>query len=318
MLTDKKKNIVFQIGGLFFNCVTSHEKLFFNVVNSIKYLVNPESKQNCTYLLDYSLIDSEREIVNPRYQKVFKGDTAQYENVLQDSSLSYVWTIWRDEKNYLLTVDFNDHSEISSIRALFNLNSSKIDIEICPLAVKNSNFDSIDPLIHPFGSLLLMYLFLWQGGILIHGSAVNFKNHTFLFTGVSGIGKSTMARLWQECGADVINDDRLILKTENREVIVSNNPMSYYSQDPKEGKLSGIFLLKQEKHNYIKKLGGVKAFTRVLANCIQQFYDPEMVKNHLTLVDGIVKSVPIYEVGFLPTHDIVKDILKLYSNEVYE
>ncbi len=124
-----------------------------------------------------------------------------------------------------------------------------------------------------------------------------------------------MARLWHECGADVKNDDRLILKREGDKVMVSNNPMSYYSQDPKEGKLTGIFLLKQEKHNYIKKLSGVQAFTRVLANCIQQFYDPEMVKNHLTIVEGIVQCVPIYEVGFLPTHDIVKDILKLYSNE---
>jgi len=49
---------------------------------------------------------------------------------------------------------------------------------------------------------------------MIHASGVNNAGHGYIFSGVSGKGKSTMAKLWDNSGARVIHDDRLILRIQ--------------------------------------------------------------------------------------------------------
>ncbi len=297
------KDICIQIGDRLIRCCTAEESLSFNDYTISKYKV-PKPEGDIT-TFNYSLKSFANED-DPHFQLVFKGDLPLI------SDLNYTWKVFKYNHIFRIVADFTEISPVKSICAEFKTNCFIVDISIIP---REKEALVINPLIHPLGSLILKYIYFWYGGILLHGSAVNYQDKTFLFTGVSGIGKTTMAGLWSNCGAEVINDDRLILKRLNEKVVVYNNPMPSYQQEPRQGNLSGIFLLKQEKYNYIKKIQGVQAFTRVLANCIQQFYDPEMVKKHLALVEAIVQCVPVYEVGFLPTNEIVKDILKYTSDE---
>ena len=68
----------------------------------------------------------------------------------------------------------------------------------------------IDPFEYPLDGLILYYLTVINGDIMIHASGVNNQGQGYLFSGVSGKGKSTMAKLWNNTGAKVIHDDRLI------------------------------------------------------------------------------------------------------------
>ena len=70
----------------------------------------------------------------------------------------------------------------------------------------------IDPFEYPLDGLILYYLTVINGDIMIHASGVNNAGHGYLFSGVSGKGKSTMAKLWENSGAKVIHDDRLIIR----------------------------------------------------------------------------------------------------------
>ena len=72
-----------------------------------------------------------------------------------------------------------------------------------------------------------------------------------LFTGVSGVGKSTMAKLWKNTGACVLNDDRLVIRYVDGIVKIYNNPMPYYSQKPQHGVLKKIFLIQHSLENNI-------------------------------------------------------------------
>ncbi len=293
--------------GLKFTSLTNG--LYFDIKNSVHNFISPKTN-HFLYRLNFSLSEN-LNCHTSDWIIVFSG------NPEENSFLNYSWEIYKREKEYMFVVLYKDHPHIESIQAFLKKDQSNIDIYIKPrLNIKRDISEvTIDPLIHPLGSLLLIYLFLWNRGLLIHGSAVNYNNNTYLFTGVSGIGKSTMARLWKEYGADIINDDRLILKPGDKEVMVYNSPMPHYAQQSKEGTLKGIFLLKQEKYNYIKPVNGIEAFARVLGNCIQQFYSSDMIKTHLSILESIVCSVPVYEVGFLPTKDIVLNILEYMGNE---
>ena len=144
---------------------------------------------------------------------------------------------------------------------------------------------------------------------MIHASAVNMEGNGLVFSGVSGIGKSTMANLWENKGAKIINDDRLIIRNINNEFFVYNTPM-YYPDLPKKVKLSNIYLLNQEKQNRVNRLKGIKAVTLLMANVIQHGYDKEMVNSLIENLTELVDKIAVYEVGFVPDVSIVDLIRK--------
>jgi dephospho-CoA kinase len=63
-----------------------------------------------------------------------------------------------------------------------------------------------------------------------------------VFSGVSGIGKSTMAEIWRNIGAQVINDDRLIIRiVKDGSIVMFNTPMTY-SDSYKSTPLNHLYL----------------------------------------------------------------------------
>lgn len=49
--------------------------------------------------------------------------------------------------------------------------------------------------------------------ILLHGSFVEYNGNGIVFTGYSGIGKTTQAQLWKKhLGADIINGDKVFIR----------------------------------------------------------------------------------------------------------
>lgn len=289
------------IAGLYFQCYNHSPQIQLDKYGSVRHYFFPEIVISPDYLLEYYVADA---IDLSGYQQVFIGEPEANE------TLNYKWYVYSGIGQVILKVDFTDHPKIQTIAAFITNDSSKVILQIV-LKRETENPVIIDPLIHPLGSLLLLYLMQRKNGLLIHASAVAIDDNAFLFTGVSGIGKSTMARLWGECGAQILNDDRLVLRPIGDEMMVYNNPMPYYAQNPREAKLKTIFLLKQSPENYIKPLSGVLAYSRVLGNFIQQFYEKQMVTDHLELVEQVLNKVKVFEVGFKPDHDIVEMIKKM-------
>ncbi|SMO72737.1 hypothetical protein SAMN06265379_1065 [Saccharicrinis carchari] len=284
-----------KIAGLYFQCQSGSHRIQLDKQGSVRHYLSQDSVISPDYFLEYTVVHS---LDLSNYEPVFAGKPEANE------ALNYKWHVYNSKGKVVVTVDYTDHPHIQTITAFVVDNDTTINIQI---VLKDALDKSvvIDPFIHPLGSLLMLYLMQRKKGLLIHASAVAVDGKAFLFTGVSGIGKSTMARLWRECGAQILNDDRLVLRPFEDEVRVYNNPMPYYAQHPREASLKAIFLLKQSPQNYIQPLGGVLAYSRVLGNFIQQFYQQQMVQNHLGLVEEVLNKVKVYEVGFKPDHDIV-------------
>ncbi len=296
-----EEDFTLNIAAVYFQCRSLSPQIHLDKFGSISHYLSPDTVITPDYLLEYHVVEI---LELSAYKRVFVAEPET------NTLLNYKWNIYNGPGKVVVTVDYSDHPTIQSIAAFIVDDSSKITIHIV-LKYELIYPIVIDPLIHPFGSLLLLYLMQRKKGLLIHASAVAIDDKAFLFTGVSGIGKSTMARLWGECGAQILNDDRLVLRPLDDKVMVYNNPMPYYAQHPREAPLKAIFLLKQSPKNYIKQLGGVLAFSRVLGNFIQQFYQQNMVANHLELMEEVLKRVKVYEVGFKPDHDIVHMIKKM-------
>jgi len=166
-----------------------------------------------------------------------------------------------------------------------------------------------DPMEYPLDGLILYYLTLIKGDILIHASGINHSGRGYLFSGISGKGKSTMAKLWDNAGAKVIHDDRLIIRNNGDGYKMYNTPV-YNNDEPSESLLNKIFLIGHVKTNKIIPLSGAAAVSLIMANCIQHNWDPEIVARLLGSVSIMCKSIPAARLLFRPDMSVIDHILE--------
>lgn len=214
-----------------------------------------------------------------------------------------IWKVIIQNGAIYYSINYLNHPVLKEAIFTYNKVNSTVEISLTPL---NTSFPiELNPFEHPIGVLILTRLQQENGGFLIHGSGVRDGENGYIFTGVSGIGKSTMAGIWSSMGAEVVNDDRLMICKDAEGYKFYNTPMPHYNDVSKSAPLKGIFLLSQSPTNYCTKTSGIKALSKVMANFIQQFYDAEVIAKQLDQTEELVNSIPVYELGFKPDTDVV-------------
>ena len=144
--------------------------------------------------------------------------------------------------------------------------------------------------------------------LLLHSSVVKIGEHTVLFSGPSGIGKSTQARLWEtHLGAKVINGDRCVIRKKKDTFWGCGSPWSgtsgIYSKE--QAPIKGIFILKQASANSVRRLG-IEAFKALYTQCIVNTWNTEFVEQITELLSQILERVPVYELACRPDEEAVE------------
>lgn len=153
---------------------------------------------------------------------------------------------------------------------------------------------SIDAIARVAGALL----YADYGAFLVHGSSIEHNGKGYLFTGVSGSGKSTIAEL---SGARVLNDEiSMVMLESDGKVYVHGTP--FYG-DLKKGEnikvpLAGIFLLKQDQKSFIKDLDPVKQQLFLLRNVVFFQTDQDSFDQIQSLVERTLESKPLQTLHF--------------------
>ena len=172
------------------------------------------------------------------------------------------WSVYTEKENLLINIKYPAGKPTKESWLRFSLTDTKWDLFI------TTDEDTIDPLSYPLDGLILYYLTVMNGAIFIHGSGVNYEGRGYLFTGTSGRGKTTLARLWHEAGARVVHDDRLIIREINGAYTMYNTPV-YDNEYPFQSPLNEVFILSHGGKNEMQPLQGANALTNIMANCIQ-------------------------------------------------
>lgn len=160
-----------------------------------------------------------------------------------------------------------------------------------------------------FEKVLLKY-----EGIILHSSFIKYNNYAILFSGPSGVGKSTQANLWRKFkNAKIINGDRSILRYIDNEWQVFGSPYcgssGIYEND--EAKLKVIVVLEQAKENKIEKMSVIEKYKFILSQIAVNTWNEEDMKKATTLIENIINSVLIIKLKCLPNESAV-DILHKY------
>lgn len=137
-------------------------------------------------------------------------------------------------------------------------------------------------------------------GMMLHASAVAVDGKAYLFSGRSGIGKSTHTGLWQQTFGEKVklfNDDKPALRRLDGEWYAYGTPWSgkHGININMKVPVAGICFLKRGDRNTIRRLSPVEALPQVLAQTLRKFNDAERLSLMLSHVDKLVKEVPMYE-----------------------
>jgi hypothetical protein len=157
----------------------------------------------------------------------------------------------------------------------------------------------INPLPYPVDGLILYFLTSLKGDIMIHGSGVICDGRGWIFTGKSGSGKTTMAKIFDSSGDRVVHDDRLILVKEGAGWMMHSTPV-YRNDEPRSAEVDHLWIISHGKSNISTPLSGAEAAGLILANCIQQNWDREASAQLMASVTDLAATVKVSRLSFLP------------------
>lgn len=132
--------------------------------------------------------------------------------------------------------------------------------------------------------------------LLFHGSVVAVDGVAYMFTAVSGTGKSTHTKLWRKlfgARAVMINDDKPLFKITQTGILVCGTPWDgkHHLNTNCMVPLKAICVLKRGEENEIQPLSARQALPVLL----QQSYRPGNMLKYMDLIDAVTKDVKFYE-----------------------
>ena len=238
-----------------------------------------------------------------RAERVFNAPYVEEINGVRVKNRDEFWDVYKDNDDLFITTIFPLSSEKKKAVLKFSLNSNVWGLWF------EGNDNTIDPMEYPLDGLILYYLTVIHGDIMIHASGVNMVGRGYIFSGVSGKGKTTMAKLWESCGADVIHDDRLIVRKIADTYNMYNTPV-YNDEIPADSQVNSIHIIAHGSSNKSTPVDGAGAVSLVMANCIQQNWGTEIISRLLNSVSLLCDSVPVTRLSFTPDKSVVTHILE--------
>lgn len=172
------------------------------------------------------------------------------------------------------------------------------------------------------GRLLLLLRLHRHGGLIVHGMAAELAGQGILCLGVSGAGKSTMARLLHEAGARVLSDERPVLRRWPPPAAARTAPGQpasfrvYGSPWPSSGgfvrnawaPLRRLYLLEHGTEERLTPLAPRAAVTRLIQVAPMLWQEPSLMDPCLATIETLLASVPCAVLAFRPSAAAVRVI----------
>ena len=242
------------------------------------------------------------------------GDLPEYPKDKRLFEARENWRLYADEEKYIFETDQSQENtnskEVDRIcfmektlpRAKVYI-SPKADATYEGINIEDSRRWSLEQLMRVMGQLITLSVLHRYQGLLIHSSGIILDGEGIIFPGISGVGKTTLAKLWQAReGITVLSDDRVIVRREEEGYFIYGTPW------PGEGRmvscqkapLKKILFLSKAKGNKLIPLGERESFKQLITKCFPAIWDREGIDFSLKFCGELVKDIPCFCFGFVP------------------
>lgn len=156
--------------------------------------------------------------------------------------------------------------------------------------------------------------------IPFHAACIRTTYGGILFSGRSGIGKSTQADLWCKYeGSSLINGDRpLIGKNPDRGgYLAYGSPYAGSSKCYKNEscKIHSIVFLQQSPVCSIRKLKPSEAFQKIYSQTTLYTWDREYMEHACSVIEKLLETITVYELSCTPDEEAVKLLKETLEHE---
>jgi len=163
---------------------------------------------------------------------------------------------------------------------------------------QTANPYSIDAVLRIVHTLVLA----GQGGFLLHSASAIRNGRAFLFAGISGAGKTTIARL-APADATLLTDEISYVRKEDDRYVAFGTPFT--GELAKLGEntsapVTALYLLAQGAGNRVEPVAAADAGRELLSNVLFFAEDQEMVQQVFQGACDFVQRVPVYRLTFMP------------------
>lgn len=141
-----------------------------------------------------------------------------------------------------------------------------------------------------------------QNSFVFHCSYLDFEGKAVLFSGPSGIGKTTHTNLWCQYLPDrakVLNGDKCLLSHEGNTFYANGWPICGSSglcyNERRE--VRAIVLLQQAPENRLIEEKKILTFRRVLEQVTVNYWNREFTDAAMTFADSLVSTLPCFTYG---------------------
>lgn len=169
-----------------------------------------------------------------------------------------------------------------------------------------------------FAHIFLEELLLCKKRLCLHASCVDTPMGGILFSGPSGIGKSTQSDLWcRHRGAKLINGDRPILVKDGDQWMAWGSPYAGSSRCHvnESCTIRAVVMLRQGPACSGRRLSTAEAFRKVWSGLTVHSWDAGFVNTACDLAQDFIESVPVYELTCTPDENAVICLEDLLGRE---
>ena len=164
---------------------------------------------------------------------------------------------------------------------------------------EKSGFQNIEDHVYMESGWKFYARLLKFNGMMLHASAVALGGRAYLFSGPSGMGKSTHTRLWEELfpEAKVFNDDKPALRHVDGAWYAYGTPWSgkHGININLKAPLAGICFLRRGEKNSIRRLSGFEAASAIFSQTMRRYIPVVPLDAMLELVNRLVEDIPVFE-----------------------
>ena len=189
-------------------------------------------------------------------------------------------------------------------------------IELC-LCLDQKKYRSIS-ILDVFSFLPMQDLLFEHEMFILHAAFVDHHGEGILFSGVSGVGKSTQAALWAEyAGAKVINGDRTLIFRQGDTYFASGWFQSGTSGICNKGicPIKALVFLGQGSGNHVCQLGGLDRFRQIVSQSSYQVCLQRHLERITHLAASVANSIEVYQYTCTKDENAVTTLKEyLYGN----
>jgi hypothetical protein len=163
---------------------------------------------------------------------------------------------------------------------------------------QNPNPYSLDSVLRIVHSLILAE----RGGFLLHAASAICDGRAYLFSGVSGAGKTTMTRL-APSDITLLTDEISYLRPSADGYSAFGTPFAGELARPGENcsaPVSALFFLEQGPDNRVDELSSAEAVRRLMRNILFFAEDHALVEKLLATACDFVARIPMRRLTFYP------------------